>query len=141
MRHWSRTPQRKGRIEIIPMIDVMMFLLVFFVLISVNVIPALGIKTQLPHSSQSQSLKTPTKQVVVSIGLEDQLLVDGAPVSISGLSQAIRNSARGAEKVAIILNSDQGVAVQRLVDVMDELKSNGWDSLAIAARRAAPGRS
>lgn len=43
----DETP-KKARIEIIPMIDVMMFLLVFFVLISLNVIPALGIKTSLP---------------------------------------------------------------------------------------------
>ncbi|MFY8082051.1 MAG: biopolymer transporter ExbD, partial [Limnohabitans sp.] len=48
MRHWQQTQRKKARIEIIPMIDVMMFLLVFFVLISVNVIPALGIKTQQP---------------------------------------------------------------------------------------------
>ncbi len=135
MRKWSRAPQRKGRIEIIPMIDVMMFLLVFFVLISVNVIPALGIKTQLPNSSQAQSLKTPTKQVVVSVGLDDRLVVDGATVTLQALSQAVRGAARGAQKVSIVINSDQGVAVQRLIEVMDELKSRGWDSLSIAARR------
>ena len=49
---WQDQPRRKARIEIIPMIDVMMFLLVFFVLISMNVIPATGIKTQLPGSTQ-----------------------------------------------------------------------------------------
>ena len=135
MRNWSRAPKRKGRIEIIPMIDVMMFLLVFFVLLSVNVIPALGIKTQLPNSSQSQSLKTPVKQVVVSIGLDDAIVVDGNSVTIATLSQAVRASARGAEKVSVILNSDKGVAVQRLIEVMDELKAKGWDTMSIAARR------
>ena len=49
---WQDEPRKKARIEIVPMIDVMMFLLVFFVLISLHVIPALGIKTQLPTSSQ-----------------------------------------------------------------------------------------
>ena len=135
MRNWSRAPKRKGRIEIIPMIDVMMFLLVFFVLISVNVIPALGIKTQLPNSSQAQSLTTPVKQVVVSIGLDEHLVVDGAPVTLANLSQAVRNSAHGASKVSVILNSDQGVVVQRLIEVMDELKSKGWDTQSIAAHR------
>ena len=57
MRQWQQTQRKKARIEIIPMIDVMMFLLVFFVLISVNVIPALGIKTEQPNSSQVQPLK------------------------------------------------------------------------------------
>ena len=41
MRNWSEPKKNKAHIELIPMIDVMMFLLVFFVLISLNVIPAL----------------------------------------------------------------------------------------------------
>jgi biopolymer transport protein ExbD len=69
MRQWQQTQRKKARIEIIPMIDVMMFLLVFFVLISVNVIPALGIKTQQPNSSQAQQLKTKDVQVVVTLGV------------------------------------------------------------------------
>ena len=135
MRNWSRAPKRKGRIEIIPMIDVMMFLLVFFVLISVNVIPALGIKTQLPNSSQAQSLTTPVKQVVVSIGLDEHIVVDGTAVTLANLSQAVRSSAHGAAKVSVILNSDQGVVVQRLIEVMDELKSKGWHTQSNAAHR------
>ncbi|RMR10440.1 TonB system transport protein [Pseudomonas syringae pv. primulae] len=54
MRTWDEPKKRKAHIELIPMIDVMMFLLVFFVLVSLNVIPALGMKTQLPSASSSQ---------------------------------------------------------------------------------------
>ncbi|MDA8114755.1 MAG: biopolymer transporter ExbD, partial [Acidithiobacillus sp.] len=39
---------RKGRIEIIPMIDIMLFLLVFFIMITLRMIPASGISTRLP---------------------------------------------------------------------------------------------
>ena len=39
MRNWPARPRKAPRIEIIPMIDVMMFLLVFFVLISLNSLP------------------------------------------------------------------------------------------------------
>jgi biopolymer transport protein ExbD len=134
MRHWPTTVKRKSRIEIIPMIDVMMFLLVFFVLISVNVIPVLGVKTQLPSSSQSQLLKTPTRQVVVSLAKEGRILVDGNDVGINALVAAVRAKARADEKVAIIINSDKGAEVQLLIEVMDELKTNGLDSVSIAAR-------
>ncbi|MEI6469787.1 MAG: biopolymer transporter ExbD, partial [Betaproteobacteria bacterium] len=44
MRTFPDFAVKKARIEVIPMIDVMMFLLVFFVLISINVIPAGGLK-------------------------------------------------------------------------------------------------
>ena len=135
MRHWPTTVKRKSRIEIIPMIDVMMFLLVFFVLISVNVIPALGVKTQLPNSSQSQPLKTPTRQVVVSLAKEGRVLVDGKDVAIDKLVTAVRAKARADEKVSVIINSDKGAEVQLLIEVMDELKTNGLESVSIAARK------
>ena len=56
MRSWPTRPYKPVRIQIIPMVDVMMFLLVFFVLISIHVLPALGLKVALPHSSVAAKL-------------------------------------------------------------------------------------
>ncbi len=69
MRSWHDTARHKARIEIIPMIDVMMFMLVFFVLISVNVIPATGIKTNLPTSSAT-SKNNEAKVAVITLNSE-----------------------------------------------------------------------
>jgi len=134
MRQWQQTQRKKARIEIIPMIDVMMFLLVFFVLISVNVIPALGIKTQQPNSSQAQNLKTPDKQVVVSLGREGLIQLDGQTVELERLVSAIKAKASASEHIAVIVNSDKGAEVQTLVDVMDAIKAAGLGKVALAAR-------
>lgn len=134
MRQWQQTPRKKARIEIIPMIDVMMFLLVFFVLISVNVIPALGIKTQQPDSSQTQPLQTPDKQVMVSLGKQGLIQVDGKDIELAFLVRAIKVKAGQAEHVAVIVNSDKGAEVQTLVDVMDAIKAAGLGKVSLAAR-------
>ena len=134
MRHWQKTQRKKARIEIIPMIDVMMFLLVFFVLISVNVIPALGIKTQQPSSSQVQQLKTKDVQVVVTLGKEDTIQVDGKNIQLKELASAVRQKAGGSDQIAVIVNSDKGAEVQSLVDVMDEIKKSGLGKVSLAAR-------
>jgi biopolymer transport protein ExbD len=134
MRHWQQTQRKKARIEIIPMIDVMMFLLVFFVLISVNVIPALGIKTQQPNSSQVQQLKTKDVQVVVTLGKENVIQVDGRDVELKDLSAAVKKKAGNADQIAVIVNSDKGAEVQTLVDVMDATKAAGLGKVALAAR-------
>ncbi|WP_350297049.1 biopolymer transporter ExbD [Limnohabitans sp. Rim8] len=134
MRQWQQTQRKKARIEIIPMIDVMMFLLVFFVLISVNVIPALGIKTQQPNSSQTQNLKTPDKQVVVTLGRDGLIQLDGQAVELARLVSAIKAKATASEHIAVILNSDKGAEVQTLVDVMDAIKAAGLGKVALAAR-------
>jgi biopolymer transport protein ExbD len=134
MRHWQQTQRKKARIEIIPMIDVMMFLLVFFVLISVNVIPALGIKTQQPNSSQAQQLKTKDVQVVVTLGKENVIQVDGRDVDLKDLASAVKQKAGNADQIAVIVNSDKGAEVQTLVDVMDEIKKSGLGKVSLAAR-------
>jgi len=134
MRHWQQTQRKKARIEIIPMIDVMMFLLVFFVLISVNVIPALGIKTQQPNSSQVQQLSTKDVQVVVTLGKDNVIQVDGKDVELKDLSAAVKKKSGNADQIAVIVNSDKGAEVQTLVDVMDEIKRSGLGKVSLAAR-------
>jgi biopolymer transport protein ExbD len=135
MRQWQKITQKKARIEIIPMIDVMMFLLVFFVLISVNVIPALGIKTQQPNSSQTQSLKTPDIQVIVTLGKDGEIQIDGKNVSLQQMVSAIRAKTGSSATAAVIVNSDKGAEVQTLVYVMDEIKASGLGKVSLATRQ------
>ena len=131
---WSEEePPRKARIEIIPMIDVMMFLLVFFVLISLNVIPALGIKTSLPGSTQPEKL-TVRKHAVVTVAKSGEVQLDGSGYSLAGLSSALTQM-KSAGEIDVVINSDKEVSVQQLVDVMDSLESSGITSIAIASSR------
>ncbi|MCI1004656.1 biopolymer transporter ExbD [Herbaspirillum sp. C7C8] len=134
MRSWDEPKKRKARVEIIPMIDVMMFLLVFFVLISLNVIPALGLKTRLPSSSTAQDLKPQTK-AVITIAKDEVIQVDGENTTLDALTARLDKLRGEGEKLNLIINSDRGVEVQRLVDVMDTLKKGGFDSISIATRR------
>lgn len=135
MRHWNEPKRTKARIEIIPMIDVMMFLLVFFVLISINVIPALGLKTSLPNSSQTQELIVPVR-VIITLGKDGELLIDGAAVTLDRLATALREK-QGAEKkkLTVVINGDDKASLQQLIDVMDVVKGGGFDSLSIAAKK------
>lgn len=134
MRSWEEPKKKRLHIEIIPMIDVMMFLLVFFVLISLNVIPALGIKTQLPGAVHAQQLK-PQNKAVITLGLQDRLQLDGQDLNQNDLVAQLKAMEKPDEKMVIILNSDAGVEVARLVSVMDVLKGSGFSSVSIATRK------
>lgn len=134
MRSWEEPKKKRLHIEIIPMIDVMMFLLVFFVLISLNVIPALGIKTQLPGAAHAQQLK-PQNKALITLGLDDRLQLDGKDLDQTELVVQLKAMENPEQKMVIILNSDEGVEVARLVSVMDVLKSSGFSSVSIATRK------
>ena len=133
MRSWNEAKKKQAHIELIPMIDVMMFLLVFFVLISLNVIPAQGLKTQLPGAASAQQLK-PQKKAIVTLSADDGLQLDGQPIALQNLVSTLRQQ-QSAEPLTIILNSDKGVDVERLVAVMDSLRQGGFTSVSIATRK------
>ncbi|MEA3168088.1 MAG: biopolymer transport protein ExbD [Pseudomonas sp.] len=117
------------------MIDVMMFLLVFFVLVSLNVIPALGMKTQLPSASSSQQLK-PQNKFILTLGVGGQLQLDGKDLAVDALVPALKAAEKPDTKSTIIVNSDKGVEVSRLVEVMDTLRLGGFTSVSIATRKS-----
>ena len=116
------------------MIDVMMFLLVFFVLISVNVIPAMGLKTALPKSSQAQENKS-RKNAIITLASSGELQLDCKEVTIVDLAPRLRALQQPEEKFFVIINGDQSTELQLLIDVMDALKASGFESVSIATRK------
>ncbi len=136
MRRWGEERSAKARIEIIPMIDVMMFLLVFFVLISINVIPALGLKTTLPRSGQAEKLSL-HKRVILTMVKDGTLQLDGKTMSLDDIASALRQRKAAGDILDITINGDESVKLQRLVDVFDILKAGGFDNVAIATEKRA----
>ncbi|MBN3207803.1 biopolymer transporter ExbD [Pectobacterium brasiliense] len=133
MRNWNEPKKQKAHIDLVPMIDVMMFLLVFFVLISMNVIPALGLKTQLPAAGSAQQLK-PQKKAIITLGAQDHLELDGQPMALSDLVTTLQKQQQD-QQTTIIINSDKSVEVERLVAVMDTLRQGGFSSISITTRK------
>ncbi|GKW12355.1 biopolymer transporter ExbD [Pectobacterium carotovorum subsp. carotovorum] len=134
MRNWNEPKKQKAHIDLVPMIDVMMFLLVFFVLISMNVIPALGLKTQLPAAGSAQQLK-PQKKAIITLGAQDHLELDGQPMALGDLVTTLQQQQQD-QQTTIIINSDKSVEVERLVAVMDTLRQGGFSSISIATRKS-----
>jgi len=134
MRNWPQRKRRRARIEIIPMIDVMMFLLVFFVLISTNVLPALGLKVALPKSANPDPVHEP-RRVTITIGKDAQTFLDANEVSLADLPARLRAMETDGTKLAVIIEGDQGAQVQALVGVMDALKAADVQAASIITKR------
>lgn len=136
MLHFDDIPARKARIEIIPMIDVMMFLLIFFVLISLNVIPAFGLKTALPGSTTAQRSLSTLKPVVITVLDNGSVALDGKATAASDLPGHLRALHQADAKRRVVVNADQATKWQAVVDVMDLLRAQGIESVTFSARRS-----
>ncbi len=116
------------------MIDVMMFLLVFFVLISTNVLPALGLKVALPKSANPEHVTEP-KRVTITISKDAQYYLDASPVTVGDLPARLRAMQSDGSKLAVIIAGDQGAELQALVSVMDALKTADVRAVSIITKK------
>ncbi len=121
----------KPRIEIIPMIDIMMFLLVFFMVITLHMIAGSGIKLELPGSSTVQNLAA----VKITIGVEKTgaMYVEGKLVSRSELRTRL-DEIKKSNKVEVVIAGDKAVSLQTLLYVMDIVRDSGITAVGIAAQ-------
>jgi biopolymer transport protein ExbD len=121
---------RKPRIEIVPMIDIMLFLLVFFIMIALNLIPSTGLVGRLPSSSTSQPL--PPMKVLVEIHQDGSLMVDQQPMTLDGLKSRLRQLA--SDKTVVTIAGAATVSLQQLADVMDACRHSGITQIGLATR-------
>jgi len=128
-------PRRRVHIEIIPMIDVMMFLLVFFVMISLNVIPITGLRTQLPQASQAESMEV-IKHLVITLAEDGHLEIEGKTYTVAELPALIQAQATAHPKLDVIINGDRNARIDGLVQIMDKVRAQGIQQVAIAAKKA-----
>ena len=122
--------QRKARVEIIPMIDVMLFLLVFFIIVTLQMIPDAGVTMQLPHSTQAQHLPHP--KVTVNLLRDGTIKVKGnslTPAALTSLLSADGNPA----KTEVTIAADRKVAFQHFITVMDAARAAGVSDIGVAA--------
>ena len=110
----SRT-SRRGRIEIIPMIDVMFFLLATFILTSLAMQRVNALHIDLPHGhAQTLSQSHP---VTLAIDGADHLFVDGRPVTLAEVPADIRRAIRADGDVVVAADdrASHGVVVQAML--------------------------
>ena len=122
---------KRARIEIIPMIDIMMFLLVFFVVISVRMIAGTGVEMDLPGSSTLRDLKPST--ITVGVTKAGEIVLDGKTVSPQALQDKLAALKRD-KPVEVVLAGDKDASLQALLKVMDSVRAAGITTVGIAAR-------
>lgn len=120
----------RPRVEVIPMIDIMMFLLVFFVVLSINMIAGTGLEMNLPGSKTTQDIEEST--ITVGVKKDNQFVVDGETISGESLTSKLLELKKD-RKVSVIIAGDKDVQLETLINVMDSVRGAGINSVGIAA--------
>ncbi len=124
---------KKARIEIIPMIDIMFFLLVFFIMVTLRMIPADGIASRLPTSSTAKSLPRP--QVTIVVDRQGSIHVGALELSAKQLTRMLENKP-DPSRLQVVLAGDRHTSLQLLMQVMDACRKAGVTRIGLAAQQA-----
>ena len=124
---------RKARIEIIPMIDIMLFLLVFFAMLTLRMIPSSGHVTKLPTSSTAVAIPHP--KVLVEINPDGSLQVENQILTPTQLTALLRS--RDSSKTAVTIAGSDTSSLQQVMTVIDAIKAGGATEVGLATRNAA----
>jgi len=122
---------KKGRVEIIPMIDVMLFLLVFFIIITLQMIPDSGVPMQLPVSSQTQELPHP--KIMVNVLADGTIKVKDQVMTTDQLTAFLQADGDPA-KTELTIATDKATAFQHFMSVMDAARAAGVTDVGLAAQ-------
>jgi biopolymer transport protein ExbD len=133
---------KQTKIEIIPMIDTMFFLLVFFILASLNVIDMKGSRVDLPDSVNQDSQArakvtiTITKDRKVSVN-QGKVIAQGGSLGSELLSALTSDSATGAitvrpEDAIVVINADSKAPYSIIRKVVDQARQVRFRKFSIA---------
>jgi biopolymer transport protein ExbD len=124
--------RRKGRIEIIPMIDVMFFLLATFMLASLALQNLHSLAVDLPRGQASvMQAKAPVTLTVTRGG---EMYLNATPVSIESLADTLKTMLAGPDS-SIVVAADQRAQNGVVVEAMLRARSAGAQHFTIAIKR------
>jgi biopolymer transport protein ExbD len=128
--------KRRARIEILPLIDIVFLLLVFFIYAMLSMAVHRGLPVNLPSSSSSEIDEKPTLSVTIKDG--GGIALDTVPVLLKDLAPQLRAKARISEGMGVLLFADREVSCQLLVKVLDQIRMAGVNRVSLQTIKESP---
>jgi biopolymer transport protein ExbD len=134
----SPRSKKRARIEIIPLIDIIFFLLATFVMVSLSMVKNRGIPVHLPSAATG----APQEQgdfATISIDAAGKLFFNKQPVTAAQLNGALKELLSSDSDPRVFINGDAKAEFGQAIAVLDQVRSLGITKVAIATQpKAAP---
>ncbi len=124
-------PVKKARIEMLPLIDIVFLLLVFFIYAMLSMAVHRGMPVELPAS---QTARIDKKLILsVTVTADGNIYVDKQPVALAELTDVLTARAGQAEQPGVLLFADRSLAYQKLFQVLDKIRLAGISRISLQA--------
>lgn len=127
MKRWAslKREPRKARVEIIPMIDAIFFLLVFFMYSSLSMVKMSGMGVSIPKLAKApppqKTPPKPPKRYIVTMDRTGKTFINLSEVPLDQIGHLLQGYITNDPEGTIVVNVAREQTVQKLIDVMDRV--------------------
>ena len=131
MRIGTPIPKKKARIEIIPLIDIMFFLLASFMMASLSMIKLQSIKMDLPTATTA---KRDFKPDIVNIAVDKlgEISIDKQPMNLLEVHSYLSNKFRVSTNFPVYISGDKDATHGAVIRVLDLVRREGIQKVSFA---------
>ena len=125
--------KKEPTIMIIPMIDIVFFLLVFFMVGTLYMNTEQQIPLNLPSTSTSTAKSI--EPIIITLTTSHKLYIDNREISADNLSQEVQDIVRTTPRQAFVIRASKDVYYNEVIALLDMLKVNGAKYISVATDR------
>ena len=125
--------KRRTRIEIIPLIDIIFFLLATFVMVSLSMVRNQGILVKLPTAATGTG-QARTESLTITVMENGDLYLDKEKIKSKDLIPRVTALKKTGSLEKIIINGDKRADFENIVAVLDSVRKIGIDQVAIQTK-------
>ncbi len=131
----TRKAAKPVRIEMLPLIDIVFLLLVFFIYSMLSMAVHRGLHLDLPESSQAGLTQETPLTISVKSGATDmEIFVNTAPVLLSKLDTYLAQFLVSSSKSRnVLIFAEEEISYQQLFRVLDQVKKSGLQGISLQA--------
>ena len=122
---------KNPRIEMLPLIDVVFLLLVFFIYAMLSMAVHRGLPVVLPDSSTAKI----DKKLVLSVSIKSDgtIYIDKHQVALEDLAETLKDRAGHETNPGVLLFADRVISYQKLFKVLDQIQTAGIQRISLQA--------
>lgn len=133
MRRRTLGVKKEPTIMIMPMIDIVFFLLVFFMVGTLYMNTEQQIPLNLPSTSTSTAKSI--EPIIITLTTSHKLYIDNREISADNLSQEVQDIVRTTPRQAFVIRASKDVYYNEVIALLDMLKVNGAKYISVATDR------
>jgi biopolymer transport protein ExbD len=119
-------------VNLVPMMDVIMTILTFFILVTMTMTNFQSVDANLPSSEKGVNKDTPVDPLVIGLTKQGQVMIDNAAANESQIGQQVVAYFQKNPKGSVVLKADKGLAYEKVVQTLGVLREVGGDKVSLA---------